>query len=82
MGTFSKEELEAGFTAILAVWLRDICDTNGGEDVMISRVTETTLLYETGETKMQISVRDVTEDIANAKKLENMRNVFGKKTTG
>jgi hypothetical protein len=80
--SFSKEELEAGFTAILAVWLRDICDNNGGEAVMISRMNETKLLYETGDTKMEISIRDVTEDIANAKKAENLRNVFGAKTTG
>jgi hypothetical protein len=80
--SFSKEELEAGFTAILAVWLRDICDNNGGEAVMISRMSETKLLYETGDTKMEISIRDVTEDIANAKKAENLRNVFGAKTTG
>lgn len=77
MGAFSKEELEAGFTAILAVWLREICDANGGEEVMISRSSETTLLYETGETKMEIRVRDVTDDIANARKAERIRRTFG-----
>lgn len=79
---FSKEELEAGFTAILAVWLREICDENGGEAVMISRPTETSLLYETGDQKMQISIRCVTEEIANARKAENVRNVFGTNATG
>ena len=80
--TFSKEELEAGFTAVLAVWLRDICDSNGGENVMISRPTETTLLYESGEQKMEISIRCVTKEIENAQKAAKLRNVLGAQATG
>lgn len=79
---FSKEELEAGFTAILAVWIRDYCDTHGGEEVIISRSSETSLLYETADRKMEIRIRDVTEDVANAKESERLRNILGKKTTG
>jgi hypothetical protein len=79
VGKFVPEELEAGFTAILAVWLREICDENGGEGVLISRLTHTKLLYESGDQKMEISVRCVTDEIENAKKAENLRNVLGSK---
>jgi hypothetical protein len=73
MSTFSKEELEAGFTAILALWIREHCDANGGDEVRITRRSETELLYETGEQKMLISVRDISLDIANDEKMANIR---------